>query len=283
MSTILITGATGTIGTEVVKALSGKGHDLRAAARGVTKNPPAGAKAVEMDWDDDASIRAAVAGADAVFLLTPFTDKQAEYGKRFVAAAKQAGVKRIVKLSAQGCEHEPGIQLGRWHREVEKAIEASGIAYTFLRSANFMNNFVGYYPPDKEGAIYLPWGQSKVAFVDARDVGEAAARALTEAGHENKAYVVTASEPITVADAASEISKVSGRTVKYVDVPETAARSAMSGMGMPGWMVDAMMELHAVDKAGYAAGTTKDAEKILGRAPRTFAQFAKDHASAWKL
>jgi uncharacterized protein YbjT (DUF2867 family) len=282
MSTILITGATGTIGTQVVKALAGKGHEVRAAARGATKNPPAGAKAIEMNWDDDASVRAALAGADAVFLLTPFSDKQVAYGKRLVALAKEAKVKRIVKLSAQGCDVEPGIQLGRWHREVERAIEASGVPYTFLRSANFMNNFVGYYPPDKQGTIYLPWGQAKIAFIDARDVGEIAARALTEPGHENKVYTLTASDPITAEEAARAIATATGRPVKYIDVPETAARSAMSGMGAPGWMVDAMMELNAVDKAGYAAGTTKDAETVLGRKPRTFDEFARDNASAWK-
>lgn len=286
-TTILVTGATGTIGTQVVNELAKKNDVVvRAGVRDPKKASgfASNVQAVAMDLEKPESLAAAMKGVDKVFLLTPFSDRQVELGKRIVDAAKTAGVKHIVKLSAFGAEIEPGITLGRWHREVEKAIEASGIAWTFIRPNNFFENFVNYYPPDKEGAIYLPWGNGACSFVDGRDVGACIASALAASGteHHGKAYVPTGPAAITIADAAATIGKVTGRATKYVDVPEDAAKKAMLGMGMPAWMVDAMMELHGIDKAGYAALVTGDVQKLTGKAPRSFEDFARDNAAKWR-
>lgn len=288
-TTILVTGPTGTIGSQVVSQLAAKADvAVRAGVRDAAKAPPGSAfnrgnvAPVDFDYEKPDSLAAACKGIDKVFLLTPFTANSVEIGKSLVDAAKAAGVKHIVKLSAMGAEQEPGIQLGRWHRAIEKHIEASGLAWTFLRPNNFMDNFVGYYPPDKEGAIYLPWGEGACSFVDARDVGAVAATVLTSAGHEGKAYVPTGPEAFTIAQAASTLAEVTGRSIKYVDVPESAATKAMLDMGMPEWMVHAMNELHAIDKAGYAAGVTPDVKNITGRTPRSFRDFARDNAAKWK-
>lgn len=286
MTTILVTGATGTVGTQTIEALSKvQGAQVRAGVRSAQKAAAlkkGNVTPVDFDYGNAASVKAALAGVDHVFLLTPFDPNQVQMGKALVDAAKAAGVKHVVKLSALGSNIEPGIQLGRWHREVEKHLEASGLGWTILRPNNFMQNFVNYYPPDKEGVIYLPWGQGKCSWIDARDLGAVAAKVLTSAGHEGKGYDLTGPEALGIADVAAELSKVSGRTIKYVDVPEDAAKSAMLGMGMPAFAVDAMMELHAIDKAGYAAAVTPVVEQLLGRKPRSFAEFAREHASAWK-
>ena len=280
---ILVTGATGTIGTHVVSELAKRGAAVRAASRGAAKATlPAGVEPAELDFADTASIDRAVQGVSAAFLLTPFAADQVELGSRFIDRAKAAGVKRIVKLSAIGSEIEPGIQLGRWHRAIERHLEASGIEHTFLRPNNFMQNFVGYYPPDAEGVMYLPWGDGACSFIDGRDVGRVAAVALTSAGHAGKAYTLTGPAAFTIGEAAAVLSSVSGRNISYVDVPESAARSAMLGLGMPAWMVDAMLELHAIDKAGYAAVVTDDVAKITGTPARSFADFAKEHAASWQ-
>jgi uncharacterized protein YbjT (DUF2867 family) len=282
---ILVTGATGTIGSHVVKALTrnaGKDHEVLAAVRkSGTEKAPAGTKAVPLEWDDEASIRAALAGVERAFLLTPFSDKQVEYGKRFVAIAKEAGVKRVVKLSVIGADSEPGITLGRWHREVERALEASGLSYTFLRPTNFMTNFVGFFPPDAEGNIYLPWGDAKVSAIDPADIGEAAARVLTEDGHDKKIYTLVG-ESLRTKDVAAIIARVSGRKITYVDVPESAANGAMKSAKMPDWMITGMSELSAICKAGYLDTATDDVKTLTGHAPRTFAAFAEAHAAAWK-
>lgn len=284
-TTIFIAGATGTIGSQLVNALKGK-PDVQVRA-GVRPGKGQSAKAanvtpVDFDYGDPETINAAVAGADKVFLITPFSDDQVALGKRVVDAAAAAGVKHLVKLSAIGCDHEPGIQLGRWHRAIEKHVEASGMAWTFLRPNNFFENFVNYYPPGKDGKIYLPWGTAACSFIAGGDIADVAAHVLTTAGHDKKAYELTGPEAITVAQAAGAIGEVSGRKIAYVDVPEEAAKKAMLDMKMPAWMVDGMMELHAIDKAGYAAGVNDTVQKLLGRPATRFQDFAKKHAAAWK-
>lgn len=285
-STILVTGATGTVGSEVVKALAAKpGVTVRVAVRSAAKAEKlAGANVVAVDFDyaKPETIAAAVKGADRVFLLTPFTEDQVELGKALIDAAKAAGVKHIVKLSAIGADIEPGIQLGRWHRAIEKLIEGSGVSYTFLRPANFMDNFINFSPPGPDGTIYLPLGTAGVSYIDARDIGAVAAAVLTEESHYGKAYDLTGPEAVTMAEVAKAIGEASGREVHYVDVPEEAAKKAMLDMHLPAWMVDAMMELHGICKAGYAGGVSPLVEKITGHAPRSFAQFTRDHADAWK-
>ncbi len=285
MSTILVTGATGTIGSQVVKALAGKGHTIRATARGEDKSAKVralGATAVDFEYGDAGSVARAVEGVDRLFLVTPFTADQVELAGRVVAAAKKAGVRHVVKLSAIGADIEPGIQLGRWHRAVEKELEAAGLSYTLLRPNNFFENFVNFYGPDAQGNIYLPWGTAKCSFIAGSDIAQVAAKALTEDGHAGKAYELSGPEAIGIVDAAETLSKVTGRKITYVDVPESAAKSAMLGLGMPEWMVDAMMELHAIDKAGYAANVTDTVEQVTGKKARTFADFARENASKWR-
>ena len=284
-STILVTGATGTIGSEVVKALAAKsGVTVRVGVRSAAKAEKllaANVVPVDFDYDRPETIAAAVQGADRVFLLTPFSENQVALAKALIDAAKGAGVKHIVKLSAIGADMEPGIQLGRWHREVEKLVEASGIAYTVLRPGNFMDNFINYSPPGPDGNIYLPFGTGAVSYIDARDIAAVAAAVLTEESHYGKAYDLTGPEAVTMTDVAKAIGEASGRDIHYVDVPEEAASKAMLDMHMPRWMVDAMMELHGICKAGYAGGISPLVEKLTGQKPRSFAQFARDRASAW--
>ncbi|MFO0660862.1 MAG: SDR family oxidoreductase [Polyangiaceae bacterium] len=288
MTTILVTGATGTVGTQVVKALAEKsGTQVRVGVRnassykGTTNDR---IKAVELDWANAESQRAALAGVDRAFLLTPFVPNQVEIGTSFVDLAKQAGVKHLVKLSAIGCEIEPGIQLGRWHRAIEKHVEASGLAWTFLRPNNFMENFIGYYPPQGDGNIYLPFGDGSVSWIAARDIGEVAAVTLTESieKHAGQAYVLTGSEALSVKQVAAILSSATERSISFVDVPEEAARKAMLDAQLPAWMVDAMMELHAIDKAGYASAVSPLVQQLTGRSPTSFADFARQNAAAWR-
>jgi uncharacterized protein YbjT (DUF2867 family) len=283
---ILVIGATGTIGSATVNALLARGvKDLRVGVRSTEKAQvlqSKGATPVDFEWSNADKINAAVKGVKKVFLITPFDPNQVELAKQFIDAAKAAGVSHIVKLSAIGCEIEPGIQLGRWHRAVEKYIEASGIAYTFLRPNNFNENFLNYYPPGPDGNIYLPFADGKVSWIDGKDIGEAAAIALTTEGHANKAYSLTGPEALGVAEVAAILSEVSGSNIRYVDVPESAAREGMFKSGAPEWMVSAMMELHAVDKAGYAGAVTGELQGIIGRAPTTFKAFAQANAAKFK-
>lgn len=229
------------------------------------------------------SVHAALTGVDRAFLLTPNTPDQVELGTAFVGAAKQAGVKHIVKLSAAGAD-DKAITLGRWHREVEEVIENSGLAYTFVRPTSFMQNYANFMALSikTEGAYYLPRGDGRVAQVDVRDVAAVAAAALTEDGHAGQAYTVTGPAAISEPEVADILSRVAGRKVTYVDVSEEAAYNSMIGLGMPEELAKAMVELYRVERAGYASTVSPAVEQVSGRPPRAFAQFAQDYAAAFK-
>jgi uncharacterized protein YbjT (DUF2867 family) len=284
---ILVTGSSGTVGSQVVSHLADRqGVTVRAGVRSAEERRAVKAAGnvmqVECDYDNAASLASSCKGVDKMFLLTPFDANQVELAVRLIGAAKAARVKQIVKLSALGAEREPGIQLGGWHRDVERLIEKSGMAWTCLCPNNFMDNFVHFYPPDADGAICLPFGTGACSFIDARDVGAVAATVLTSSGHEGKAYGLTGPQAFTIAQAADTLAEVTGRKITYVDVGELAAKAAWLRAGMPQSLVDAMMELYALDKAGHAAGVTNEVKHITGREPRSFREFARDHAMKWK-
>ncbi|UYZ59056.1 SDR family oxidoreductase [Hymenobacter latericus] len=287
--TILVTGATGTVGSELVRALITRGAHTRAAVHSIIKgdrlrhfNPEI--QLVEVDYHRPATLPVAFTGVDRVFLLTPFSDDQLAINEQLVEAAKAAGVKQVVRLSAAGADAEPGIQLGRWHRQMEQYLAQSGLSYTVLRPTSFMQNFVNYQGQSirEQGAIYLPLGEGRMSYIDAFDIAEVAATILTDpdvARHHGQAYTLTGPQALGHAEIASIIGQATGRPVQYVDVPEHAARQAMQGA--PQWMVDSMMELNALGKAGHLAGTTSAVEQLTGRPPRTFQEFAQEHRHAF--
>ncbi|KUG06614.1 SDR family oxidoreductase [Solirubrum puertoriconensis] len=282
--TILVTGATGTVGSELVRALINRGVNTRAAVHSIIKgdrlrhfNPEV--QLVEVDYHRPASLPLAFTGVDRVFLLTPFSDQQLIINQQLVDAAKAAGVQQVVRLSAAGADMEPGIQLGRWHRQMEQYLEQSGLSHVILRPTSFMQNFVNYQGQSirEQGAIYLPLGEGRMSYIDAFDIAEVAAAILTDdvAKHHGQAYTLTGPQAVNHTEIAGIIGQATGRPVQYVDVPETAARQAMQGA--PQWMVDSMMELNALGKAGHLAGTTPAVEQLTGRPPRSFQEFAQEH------
>lgn len=286
-TTILVTGATGTVGSHAVAALAQRpGISVRAAVHSPEKadrfSGLGGVTTVALDFGREDTIDAALDGVNKVFLVTPFDDEQVENGERFITAAKRVGLEHLVKLSTSGAEQEPGIQLGRWHARVEQLAGDSGIPTTILRPNAYMTNFIGYFPPDAQGNIYLPLGEGATSYVDPRDIADVAATVLSTDGHEGKAYTLTGPEALTMSQVAAHLSEASGRTIRYVDVPQDASRSAMEQMGAPGWMIDGMLELFGIMKAGYTAAISPHVREVTGNDPRGFAEFARDHADAWR-
>lgn len=291
MEKILITGSSGTIGSQLVSRLVTKPNiDIKIATRsahrpsfeGVALGQGTKVESVLFDYDKPDTMRSALTGVDRLFLLTPGVENQVAVASTLVDLAKSLGVKHVVKLSAYGAEIEPGIQLGRWHRAVEKHIEQSGVAWTHLRPNNFFENFINYYPPQKDGNIYLPWGAGACSFVGGNDVADVAANVLTSSGHEGMAYSLTGPDAFTIKQAASAIAEVTGRQVTYVDIPEVAARNAMVEMGLEAWFIESMMELHRANKEGRASDVNDAVPRLLGRKATPFLAFAKQHAAAWK-
>ncbi len=282
--TILVTGATGTVGRDVVKLLSKKGAVVRAGVRDQAKARPRFDDDIALatfDFENEGSFAGALDGVAKVFLLPPLLPNQVELTNGFVDAAKRAGIRHIVKLSVIGVDDGTKATPIEWHAANEQHIRESGLAFTFLRPNSFMQNFITYFPP-RDGAIYLPWGTGTASFVDTRDVGSVAAEVLTSDGHEEKTYTLTGPAALGIADVARILSEAAGREFKYVDVPEGAARDGMLQAGMPKWLVEAVMDLHAVNKQNRWSAVTADIEKVAGNPPTDFAQFARDHAEKFR-
>jgi len=286
-STVLVTGATGNIGCQVVKQLSTIGTNVRAAVRRSTdldKIKCAEVGLVEYDFNKQETSEAAFEGVEKLFLITPFVPNMVEIGTSMVERATKAGVKYIVRLSAMGADFEPGITLGRWHREVEKAIEASGIPYTILRPNEFMQNYVGFLGDTikTQSAFYLPLGDSKTSFVDTRDIASVAVEALTKSGHDGKIYNITGEESLSNYQVAEILSTLTGRKINYVNVSDNDAREGMRSANTPVWMIDALVELYRIQKAGYASEVSSIVELVTRRKPISFAQFARDYSHVFQ-
>ena len=279
---ILVTGATGTTGSEVVRQLAERGASVRAFVRSADKAAAIQDVAGEIAVGDMAApetLDAAMVGVERVFLLSPVDPRQVELQGNVIAAAERAGVEHVVKMAALGTSAESPITIARMHAETEARLEASGMAFTHLHPHLFMQSFLGYAPTIKsDGAFYAPMKDGALSMVDARDIAAVAAAALTEEGHAGRVYDITGPEALSFADAAAKLSTAIGKPVRYVDVPPAAAREAMLGSGMPEWLVDDLLRLMDVFSAGLAAEVTTAVADVAKVEPRTFDRFVRDHA-----
>ena len=296
--TILVTGATGTLGSEVVKQLvSAKDQRkediiVKAAARSTNDDTfrNLGVQVVQHDYNKPDSLSVALRGVDKLFLLTPFQSNMVDLTSNLVNEAKNAGVEYIVKQSVLGADIEPGITPSRLHRQAEKIIEESGIPFTFLRPNFFMQNFITFYSHfiKTQGAFYIPAGDAKASFVDVRDIAAVAVQSLCdsskndESNHTRKAYDITGSEALSYGQAAEILSKEIGKQVNYVNISDEDARKGMKDMGVDDWTINSMIELFGITRAGYLSEISPAVEQVAGNKPITFSQFARDYAVAFK-
>jgi uncharacterized protein YbjT (DUF2867 family) len=280
---ILVTGGTGNSGSEIVEALAGKGVGFRMLARNPAKVEvrEEGVEIVAGDLGQPRTLEGALRGVEKVLLLAPPVKNQVELETNFVEAAKGAGVRHVVKFSAMTADPKAVSRFPRAHGEVERTIRESGLAWTFLRPTFFMQNLLGLAGMVKGGTIFQPAGASKASFVDTRDIAAVAVSALTEPGHEGKAYDITGPETLSYEDIAGIFSRVVGRAVKYQDIPPAAARQAMVGMGIPEWNADGINELMDQMRAGAYAVVSKAVSEIGHKKPTTLEQFVRENAAAF--
>jgi uncharacterized protein YbjT (DUF2867 family) len=275
---ILVTGATGKVGQELVKELKTARAPFRAGARSPDK--VAGMDATLFDFDRPDTFSTALAGVDSLFLLTS-GGTQREAG--VVNAAKKAGVRRLVKLSVWGAE-EDAFVIGRAHRSVEQKIESSGMAWTFLRPNGFMQNYSTSSAAliRTQGVFYDSTRDARYSVIDARDIGVVAAKVLTEPGHVGKAYKLSGPEALSNTEIAEKISRASGRPVRHIDLPDGDYKKSLVGFGIPEEYADAIVDLNVYYRSGAGAPVTPDFERLVGRKPGTFDQFARDNARVWQ-
>ena len=284
---ILVTGATGNVGSTLIPNLIAMGATVRALVRDESRAQGLRDQGVEVvigDLDKPETLDAAFGGVDKVFLLTPPNPNQVAQARNGIAAAKRAGSPHIIRLSAHAVKDMPGAlpRVSAQHGEIDTELKASGLPYTILRPHNFMQNtFMAAQTVASDGAMYMPLKEGKFGMIDLRDIVDVAAKVLTEAGHEGKTYDLTGPAPISAHDIAAGLSKALGKEVKYVDVPLEAAREAMLGMGMSGWLADANNEYFKALSEGFGDFTTNGVEEITGHPARSYEAFAHDYAQAF--
>jgi uncharacterized protein YbjT (DUF2867 family) len=267
---ILVTGATGTIGGHVARLLDDRGVPFRGMSRNELPN------GVRADFTDPESLAAAVAGVDAVFLVTVPPVPSADHDIALVTAAKAAGVRKIVKLSAIGSgEPFDGTTVGAWHVAAEEAIASSGLAWTALRPPSFASNFLQYRTMIAAGdPIPNVFGEARQPIVDPRDVAAVAVEALLDSTHDGRRYDVTGPALLTFNDQAAILEQVLNRPVKTVDVD---LRGQLASFGMPPEAIAQVSVGANWAAAGGAEYVTTHVSRILGRPANTFEQWARDH------
>jgi uncharacterized protein YbjT (DUF2867 family) len=201
----------------------------------------------------------------------------------FVDAAKKASVAHLVKLSGIMPELDSDFRFARMHGQIEKHIEASGIAFTHLRAGEFMQAYFRQIPSIvARGAIMLPMEDARIASIDANDVAAVTVDILTSPGHEGKIYPLTGPESLTMAEVAERLSNATGTPIRYVNVAPEDAKAAQRAAGFPEYLVEGLGELFAERRRGKESTVSPVIPEVFGWQPTSFLQFATRHAAQFR-
>ncbi len=272
---ILITGASGTVGRAVFTEISKTSLPFRAMYRTASEVPP-GVNSVLADFASRESMNRALEGIDCVFLVCGPIPQLIELESNAIDACVEAGVKHVVLNSALGAADYPK-SFPSWHRRVEEKLKSSGLSWTILRPNSFMQNILAYFAPSirAEGAFYQAMGAARVSFIDVRDVAARAAEILASPEkHAAKIYELNGPEAVTYTQLAERISRVSGRNVRFIDISMDAQRKSLLGLGMPQWQVDALLDLQQYYVGGQGAE--------IGDAPTKLDNFLQDFKDSFQ-
>jgi uncharacterized protein YbjT (DUF2867 family) len=281
---ILITGATGTVGRELVSQLLADKTPFRVLVRDPAKVAHLQGKAqiVQGDLDKPESLAPAMAGVDHVFLLT--VDQDTHSDANLVQAAKAAGVRHVVKLSTNFVGNTVKGGVGVWHLEKEEFLKASGLAWTMLRPAAFSSNSLGWIGSIKaRGAVFSSAGTSKANPIDPYDIAAVAKVCLTQPGHEGKAYDLTGPESLTVREQVAILAGVLGREIQVIDVTVEEAMTNMARVRVMGPKLEqGMREMMSIIRdGGYDRPLSGEVFEVTGKPPRTFKQWCEAHKGAF--
>ncbi|MEU9475540.1 NAD(P)H-binding protein [Streptomyces sp. NPDC048191] len=273
---ILVTGASGSVGSALLECLRAAGTATRAAyrdPRATARAIEAGGHAVTLDLAVPDTLGPALDGIETVFLLGATGPAQTTHELNMVEAARAAGA-RVVKLSVWRADEEL-TPIARLHRPVERALIASGLSWTILRPNFFLQNFLRQPSIREAGEFSLPLIDAPISFVDTGDIARAAARVLTTDGHDGRVYDLTGPKALTYAEAAEEFSDVLGRPVRYTGLPDDRARAVLLGRGMPTFHVDALIDVARAYRDGGAEFVGPAVADLTGRPALGFADFVR--------
>ena len=279
-ASIVVTGATGTIGRRVVEGLIAQKTPVIALLRNASKGAPLeaiGARIAIGSFDDQASLVKAFTGADTLVLITASNARADEQTMSAIAAAKTANVRKIVRISALKADPNGPTDNTRQHGRTEAALKASGLEYVILRPHLFLQNLLGSLPTILgEGKVYFGVGDGRMGMVDTRDVSDAAVVAATTDMHDGATLELTGPASIDYHAVASAIGRGLGREVSYVAVPPAAAGEAMRRFGADEWTVGVVRDYCTAYSSGWGDFTTDHVERITDRAPRSVDDFVRD-------
>jgi len=281
---ILVTGATGTIGSHLVPSLLGQGAQVRVLVRDPDKARAAFGDRVDVvsgDLQDTSSVTVALKGVDSVFLNSPSLEGFVDMQQTLIDAAAATGIGHLVRLSVAGAAPDSTTSYGRGHFALDEHLKSSPLSWTILQPNGFMQNLLSNAETIKAGSIYASAGDGHVAMIDARDIGEVAASVLTNGGHVGSSLVLTGGEAVTYDDVAAALTTELGHEVRYTDVPPEVTRGNLLGYGLPPGQVEDILALFEIFRAGYASTVLGTAQEVLGRAPRSLATFVRDYRSAF--
>ena len=280
---ILITGASGNAGKEVLKQAAAAGAKVRAAFQAANKaaTAPSGVEIAIVDYNQPETLGPALKGVDRVFLVGPPAQNLLALERKAVDAIKRAGGAHIVKLSAMGGR---AAIYPRQHADSEDYIKSTAMPYTFLRPNGFMQNLVNYNAAtiNTQNAFYGCQGEGRVSHIDLRDVAAVAVKALTEDRHQGKTYTLTGPRALSNAELAQILCDDLGREIRYVDLPTQQYKQALLGAGLPEWSANALIDLQQLYRNGSASTLTNDVEQLLEHKPRSFEQFSRDYISSFQ-
>jgi uncharacterized protein YbjT (DUF2867 family) len=282
-SPILVTGATGNTGRSLVEALVRLGAPVRAMVRDQASRAklPDGVQVAVADFEDPASLAAALDGAGRAYLVTPSSEQAEAQQQRFADLAAAVGVRHLVVLSQLAAAEDSPVRFLRYHAAVERHVRDLGIGYTFLRPNLFFQGLLALAKPiAAEGRFFAPIGDTPVSAVDVRDIADVAAAALTQAGHEGATYTLTGPAAVTHAEMATALGAALGREITFIDVPPEAFADSLHGI-LPPWQVEGLLEDYAHYRRGEAAMVSTAVAEVTGHPAMDFAQFARDYAPAF--
>jgi uncharacterized protein YbjT (DUF2867 family) len=280
VSAILVTGATGQVGGAIVEELVRRGDRVRAMVRTEEQAPGLTVRGVETvvaDLERPETLPGALEGVGRAFLMSRDDPRQPEMEAAFVGAAAQAGIGRIVKLSASGAAPDSPVALMRRHAHAERALERSGLGYTILRPQLYMQNLLRFCPTiAAEGKFAAPMGARRFALVDVRDAARVAASALTGEAHAGATYVVSGPEALSYGEAAQAIGEAIGKEVAYEPAEPRAYRDYLvAGRDLPPWRAEELAFIASAYGGSNGELVTDVVRRVGGGEPRNFAQFVR--------
>lgn len=279
---IFITGATGNIGTQIIKSFQKNHISFTAGVMKVPENDLDYAFKV-MNYADPISMERAFAGTHTLFLLFPIVDSILDFAKNAIAVAKKVGVHHIVRSSAIQADPMSPYKLLAVHGKIDEMLKESGIQYTITQPSSFMQNFVNFIGYSiKSGTVYASTGNGKSGWIDVRDIASANAKILRyPSEHQNATYELTGDQAFTLADGLQQISASINKPIELVQIPQDTVNAKMREYGMSDQVIEMIASMEVATKEGILEKVTPDLNNLIDRAPINFQRYIEDHKTYW--